>query len=241
MHRKPFLITGTDTGIGKTTVACGIAAALAYQGFRIAVAKPFETGCDLARDGSLVAADALRLRYFSGCSELPEVICPYRFRLPLAPSVAERREGLVIDLAAVMRTLDELTRRYEMTLIEGAGGLLVPVVGRTTFADLARAWSARLIVIVGNRLGALNHAQLTIRCAQTLGLTITGYIVNTLSPIRDEAAASNAEVLAELLGPPLGVFPWMGPIACTAADRRRLAETAERTIDLAALTDKGSE
>ena len=236
MRRTSFLITGTDTGVGKTTVACAIAAAFYERGVRVGVAKPFETGCDPGPDGLLVAADAVQLQYFSGCPEPIETICPYRFRDSLAPSAAARREGRIIDLAVVARTIGELTGRYEMTLIEGAGGLLVPVVGQTTFADLAREWSVPLIIVVGNRLGALNHAQLTIHCARGLGLSVAGYVVNALSPKPDHAAATNVEMLAELLGPPLGVFPWVGTIARTPADRACLAEVAEHALDLSALT-----
>ncbi len=230
-----FFITGTDTAIGKTTVACSLAAAFAGRGLRVGVSKPVETGCEAGEDSALIPADAVRLRYFSGSPAPLEWICPYRFRAPLAPSIAARRESRQIDLKAAAEAIQDLTARCDVALIEGAGGLLVPVQGQSTFADLALRCGLPLIVVVGNRLGAINHAQLTVRCARSAGLTVAGYIVNSLTPEPDVAAQTNIDALTELLGPPLGVLPWLGMVECRAEDRRRLADTAERTIDLAAL------
>lgn len=230
-----FFITGTDTGIGKTTVACSVAAALARRALTVGVLKPVETGCATTADGSLIPADAARLQFFSGCADSLESIAPYRFRLPLAPAIADIREGPVIAIAALGEALQRVRQRHQVTLVEGAGGLLVPVVGSMTFADLARDWDLPLIVVVGNRLGALNHAQLTVRCARAAGLRVAGYIVNSLAPEDDLAAQTNIAALADLLGPPLGVLPWLGAVDCTEADRLRLAAVAEQAVDLTAL------
>jgi len=235
MPPRALFITGTDTGIGKTTVACAIAAALAADGARVGVVKPVETGCNEGRDGKFVPEDAVRLRYFSGCREPLAAICPYRALAPLAPSVALAAEGCDIDLGELNRTIRGVVSRHEITLIEGAGGLLVPVRGVLTFADLARDWGWPVLVVVGNRLGALNHAQLTLRWAGAIGLRVAGYVVNTLLPENDVAADTNVRPLAESLGPALGVFPWLGPIACTEADRMRLAGVAGENIDLTGL------
>jgi len=235
MPPRALFVTGTDTGIGKSTVACAIAAALAAAGTRVGVVKPFETGCREGPDGNLVPADALRLRYFSGCREPLDVICPYRARAPLAPSVALAAEGREIDLEGLHRTICGIVGRHQVTLIEGAGGLLVPVRGSLTFADLARDREWPVLVVVGNRLGALNHAQLTLRWARENGLRVAGYVVNTLSPEADVAAETNARTLAELLGPALGILPWLGPVARTEADRARLARAGRDRIDLSVL------
>lgn len=225
-----FLITGTDTGIGKTTVACAVAAALHSRGHRVGVIKPAETGCSVGADGALIAADAECLRYFAGRDDPLTEVCPYRFREPLAPAIAARRAGVPLELADVAQALNRVSA--DVLLVEGAGGLLVPLAGSATFADLARDCRLRLVVVVGNRLGALNHAQLTMRWAERAGLAVTGYVVNTLRAEMDLAAQTNLEALAELLGPPLGVFPWVGTVARTAADRARLAAVAERAIAL---------
>lgn len=232
---RAFLVTGTDTGIGKTTVTCCMAAALAKRGLRVGVAKPFETGCERDVAGSLVPADAMRLRYFAGCTEPLDVVCPYRCAEPLAPSVALQRARRTADLIALRSAVEGIVARHDVTFVEGAGGLLVPVAGKTTFADLGRDWDLSVLIVVGNRLGALNHAQLTVRAAEASGLRVAGYVVNALSAASDVAAETNVATLTDLLGPPLGVVPWLGPVECSDSDRRRLAEAAEQAIDLAAL------
>jgi dethiobiotin synthetase len=230
--RNAILVTGTDTGIGKTTVACGLAAALAARGLRVAVCKPVETGCDPLPSGTAGSSDAERLRYFSGCPEPFDVVCPYRFRQPLAPSIAGRFEDRSVDLDDLRERIDRLRSRYDLTLIEGAGGLLVPVAGKITFADLAVRWDTPVLVVVGNKLGALNHAQLTIRWGQTAGVEIAGYVLNALAPREDVAAATNARALTELIGPPLGIFPWLDEVRETPDDRRRLAQVTEDVIEI---------
>jgi dethiobiotin synthetase len=228
---RSFLVTGTDTGIGKTTVACAIAAGLGARGLRIGVSKPVETGCEKG-----VPADAVRLRYFADSREPLDAICPYRFRAPLAPFVAARREGRNVDLDLLEESIDGCRSRHDVTLVEGAGGLLVPLTECETFADLAARCALPLLVVVGNRLGALNHARLTIDWARRSGLEVAGYVVNSLSGGSDEAVESNFESLRELLGPALGELPWLGPLECSEADRRRLAEVASERLDLGALS-----
>lgn len=218
-----YLITGTDTGIGKTTVACAMAAALRARGLRVGVAKPFETGCTAGAGGVLVPADAERLRFFSGCQEPLDRICPYRCAEPLAPAVALEREGRRADLNNLRQIVEGIAARHDVTLIEGAGGLLVPVDGTTTFADLAERWGLPVLVVVGNRLGALNHAQLTVRHLESRGVAVAGYVVNALGPETDLAAVTNIAMLESLLGPPLGSLPWLGEVRCDEATRVRLA------------------
>jgi dethiobiotin synthetase len=228
-----YFITGTDTGIGKTTVTCALAAALSARGVRVGVMKPVETGCEVDSTGELVANDAVRLKYFSRCAEPLDRICPVRLRDPLAPSIAAGREGRTIDVDALHGQLASLVSDYEVTLVEGAGGLLVPIHERVTFADLAREWKMRLVIVVGNRLGALNHAQLTMRCAWQENLSVVGYAVNSLTEQLDIAARTNVDCLAELLGPAIGVLPWLGPIECSPEHRVRLAQAAEAALEVA--------
>jgi dethiobiotin synthetase len=229
---RSLLITGTDTGIGKTTVASAIAAALGRRGHDIGVIKPVETGCEPASDGSLTALDALQLRWAAGRNDAIEIVCPFRLRDPLAPSVAARRAGTELDLADVVRHVRAMIERCELALVEGAGGLLVPLTPSSTFADLARACDLRVLVVVGNRLGAINHARLTLDWARTAKLSVAGYVVNTLSRESDLAAQTNIEVLRELCGPSLGVLPFLGPVPHTDSERARLASIAEAAIDL---------
>lgn len=232
---RSLLVTGTDTGIGKTTLASAIAAAIRRRGRDVGVIKPVETGCQPDLDGVLVPADALQLRWAAERDDPLDRVCPYRLRAALAPSVAARREGVKLDLAELADRVRTTIAGCELALVEGAGGLLVPLTDSATFADLARVCDLRLLVVVGNRLGAINHARLTLDWARAAGLEIAGYVVNTLQPEPDLATETNIAVLRELCGPSLGVFPFVGPITRSESDRTRLADAAERTINLDAL------
>ena len=223
MRFKSLFVTGTDTGVGKTTVAAGIAAALRARGWRVGVCKPVETDCRVGAGGELVPADASVLKFFSGCRSKLKTICPYTFPQPLAPLVAAERERVSISLERLARCYHNVTNLHDVTLIEGAGGLLVPITAEATYADFAKTLGAPAVVVVGSRLGAINHALLTIRYAQAIGLRILGYVVNFLHAENDEAARSNVEVLARLAGPALGVVPYLGEISATESVRERLA------------------
>lgn len=232
---QSFLITGTDTGVGKTTVAGAIAAALNRRGRRVGVSKPVETGCEPGADGELIAPDATLLRWAAQRDDTIERICPYRLRAPLAPSVAAHREGIELDLPGLAAAVRAVVAGSDVVLVEGAGGLLVPLNRSSSFADLARICGLRLLVVVGNRLGAINHARLTLDWARADGLPLAGYIVNTLQAEGDLATQTNVAALRELCGPTLGVFPHLGAFGRSDADRTRLADAAERSIDLDAL------
>lgn len=227
-----FLITGTDTGIGKTTVACAIAAALRRAGRDVGVLKPAETGCAPGPDGSPLAVDAQRLRFFAGRSDPLDAVCPFPLRDPLAPALAARRQGIALDFEVIAALTDRFAKSCEIGLVEGAGGLLVPLAGRATFADLAARCRLPLVIVVGNRLGCVNHAALTMRVAESAGLAVAGYVINALRPEADLAMQTNIELLHETLGPSLGVFPWVGDVPCDEATRDRLADIANDRLRL---------
>ncbi|MEO8602055.1 MAG: dethiobiotin synthase [bacterium] len=229
-HR--YLITGTDTGIGKTTVASAIAAALRRRGIEVGVIKPVETGCASGLDGVLQPADALQLAWFASRADSVGELCPFRLREPLAPLLAARRAGVELTMAPLASAIQRHAATCRVQLVEGAGGLLVPLTEDETFADLAVACDLALLVVVGNRLGCVNHAALTLRCAAAAGLRVAGYIVNALQPVQDLAMSTNTALLGELFGPPLGSLPWLGAVACSEDDRVRLAEAAEAGLDI---------
>jgi dethiobiotin synthetase len=221
---QSIFLTGTDTGIGKTTVACGLAAALHDRGLRVGVFKPAETGCHPRSDGGLEPEDARRLQFFSGCRLDVESVCPYALREPLAPWVAAQRADVRISLDVLARSYHAISADHDITLIEGAGGLLVPITATATYADLAARLGVPILIVVGSRLGAINHALLTIRYARAIGLRTLGYVINFLSAQTDAAAETNVSVLTDWAGPPLGVVPYLGEVSLTGATQRRLAE-----------------
>lgn len=228
--------TGTDTGVGKTLVSCGIAAALRASGSRVGVIKPIETGCDAGPDGGLHAADAELLRFFAGSDDEPGDVCPERFAEPLAPEVAARRAGRSVDLARIETAFRRIAGRADYVIAEGAGGLLVPIAPGVMMADLAKSLQLPLLLVVGSKLGAINHALLTVECARARGVALCGYVVNFVTPAGDLAAETNVETLRSLLGPPLGIIPWQTePIAPTPTRRDSLATLFAARLDLAKL------
>lgn len=196
-----IFITGTDTGVGKTFVTCALAAFLKNLGYRVGVMKPAETGC-AEKDGELFADDAYRLKRASGCDESNDRICPYRLPEPLAPSIAAERAGVKIDIDRLRSICQEITAKHDVTLIEGAGGLMVPLLPSYTFADFARVAKLPVLVVAANKLGVINHLLLTLEHASCKGLRTAGYVLNQVESQVSLAAETNREVLANLTGVP---------------------------------------
>ena len=205
---RGIFITGTDTGVGKTLVTCGLAALLRESGRRVGVMKPAETGCK-KEDGALFPQDASFLKEASGCEEPLETICPYRLAEPLAPSMAAERDGVRIDIDKLQAVYNNISRRHDITLVEGAGGLLVPLLPSYTYADLAKFLKLPVIVVAANRLGVINHLLLTLEHASCRGLSVLGYVLNLLESQPSLAAETNAEALFSLTAVPcLGEIPY---------------------------------
>ena len=220
-----IFITGTDTGVGKTFFACGLAGLLESYGYRVGVMKPVETGCAV-RDGALYPEDAWLLTAASGCAETIERICPYRLPEPLAPSIAAERAGVRIDIDRLLTVLEEIKGAHDITLVEGAGGLMVPIVPSYTFADFARVAKLPVMVVAANQLGVINHLLLTLEHASCKGLTLFGYVLNRVSNEPSLAAETNREVLLGLTGVAcLGELPFHEPDA-------DLANLFEAELDL---------
>ncbi|MGH7810288.1 MAG: dethiobiotin synthase [Candidatus Binatia bacterium] len=228
MMGSGLLITGTDTGVGKTFFAATLAAYLRESGYRVGVLKPVETGCD-ERNGELIPSDALRLRDSSGCAEPMEKICPYRFREPLAPSIAAERAGVKIDVDHLLAVYGDISAVHDITLAEGAGGLMVPLLPSFTYADFARVLKLPVLIVGANKLGAINHLLLTLEHAACKGLMTLGYVLNRTSDEASLAAETNREVLSNLTG-----VPCLGELSffAEAKDGKNLSlELFEREFD----------
>jgi dethiobiotin synthetase len=171
--------------------------------------KPVETGC-AEKDGQPFPQDAFYLKEASGCEEPLEKICPYRLRAPLAPSVAAAREKTKIDVSVLTEIYNEISSARDITLIEGAGGLLVPLLPGYTYADLARLLKLPLLVVAANRLGAINHLLLTLEHSTCRGLRVFGYVLNQVENPPSLAAETNTEALFSLTSIPyLGGIPYL--------------------------------
>lgn len=217
-----LFITGTDTGVGKTQVTAALAVALKRRGLRVGVMKPAETGCPVEQ-GQLQPQDSLFLRHISGCTAPQELVTPYALLEPLAPALAAEHEGREIDLDHIVRCYNTLAREHDVTLVEGAGGLLVPLTERENFLDLAARLNLPLLIVARNILGTINHTALTVMVASQR-CRVAGSILNNLSAtIEDTSQDSNAESLQRWgHAPLLGVLPYTRE--CTPENLLRQSE-----------------
>jgi dethiobiotin synthetase len=197
-----LFIIGTDTGVGKTLITAGLAAALRARGIDVGVMKPIETGC-LTRGGRLLPLDAMTLREASGSRDALDLINPYRFREPLAPMVAAEVSGRRIDMEKLSERFVRLADRHLAVLVEGAGGLMVPITETSSFLDLAGLLRLPLLVVIGSRLGALNHARLTVEAALHARLPVAGAILNHPNEQRSPAQRTNLLALRRVLPVPV--------------------------------------
>ena len=189
-----LLITGTDTGVGKTWVGRALSHALVSAGRRVVAVKPVETGCagtdSHLEDGPLLAAA-------TGQAEPRAAL--FRFAAPLAPALAAELEGETVDLDALVLRIEELSTEAEVLLVEGAGGLLAPITWEWTVVDLARALGASALVVAMDRLGTINHTQLTLSALELAGLEVAG-VVLTAPETPDDSTGTNAGAIARLSG-----------------------------------------
>jgi dethiobiotin synthetase len=192
---RALFVTGTDTGVGKTVVGCAIAEALRQRRVDVGVMKPIETGV-----GSQGPLDAISLAEAADVSDPMELICPQRFELPAAPSVAAAHENRVVDLEAIRAAYAELARRHELMLIEGAGGVLVPVAGDALMIDLAAEFDAPLVVVTRASLGTINHTLLTLEAIERRGLALAGVVISHGVRAISSADRANLAALRTALG-----------------------------------------
>jgi dethiobiotin synthase len=188
-----LFVTGTDTGVGKTVVSRLLVAGLRQRGVSVCVVKPVETGCAIGADGELLAADATALWQANGESPALEDVVPYRFVTPVAPAVAAMKEDRLVDFDFLVEHLQRLSSECELLVVEGAGGLLVPLDEVRTFADLAKHLEMTVLLVVASRLGCINHAALTLEVLRNRGLDLLGYVLNEGldGDASDESRASN--------------------------------------------------
>jgi dethiobiotin synthetase len=200
-----LFISGTDTGVGKTWVACRLAEWGRAQGWRMGVLKPAESG-----DGG----DARALIRASGAKRSLELVRPYAFRLPLAPAVAAQAEGRLVQWGPIRRAYAQIAASSDWTLVEGAGGLLVPYAPGMDGAGLAKRLGLPVLLVARAGLGTINHSLLSLEAARRRGLRVLGIVLNGRARPGDRSVASNAQQIARLgkvkvWGPaPWGLRDW---------------------------------
>lgn len=218
---RALFVTGTDTGVGKTRVTAGLAVGVRLAGVSVGVMKPVETGCAPGPAG-LRAADAEVLAEFAGVMDADELVCPARYELPLAPAVAAELEGRPVDRSAIRRAFAALAARYRLLLVEGAGGLAVPLGDGAVMADLAAESGGRVLVVARPGLGTLNHTILTVEYARARGLRVLGVAVNRWPETPGLVERTNLARLPEVTGVPA----W--PVAECGAEPERVYQAVAR-------------
>jgi dethiobiotin synthetase len=208
---KNFFITGTDTDVGKTTIACALIQAFAARGFRAAPMKPISAGSIVTdKDGIEMNADVAALREVSASTATLSDINPYRFSEMMAPHLAAQHENVTVELDVIRAAFDRLKTGADTVLVEGAGGFLVPLSMSRSMAEIPTALSLDVIVVAGMRLGVLNHALLTVEAIRARGLNVAGWIANTTVAGKTMLAFDeNHATLERMIGAPLlGTVPF---------------------------------
>lgn len=225
MKKQRYFITGTDTEVGKTFTSCVLLEAFKQQGLKTLALKPLAAGCETV-DGELRNDDAQQLMQHMTESLPYDQVNPYALVEPMAPHLAAQREGrrlLVSRIAGMVR--GSLMQPADVTLVEGAGGWYVPLNDHETLADLVREVQLPVIMVVGMRLGCLNHAILTARAVQRDGLRMAGWVANCIDPDMP-VLQENIDTLKRLLSAPcLGVIPHQ-----TSPDFAKLASAVQTDL-----------
>jgi dethiobiotin synthetase len=222
-----YFVTGTDTGVGKTLVSCALLHAFAAQGKRVAGFKPVAAGCD-ARDHN---DDALALRAASSMQLTYGQVNPYCFPHAIAPHLAARHAGVRIEFKRILTSYHELAAQADEVVVEGAGGYLVPLNDKQTSADLVKALDLPLILVVGMRLGCLNHALLTVSAIAAHQLECAGWVANSLDADMP-ALQENIETLRERIAAPLlGIVPYQAQPDAHAAAAHLQLELLDKQVN----------
>lgn len=228
-ENKAWFVTGTDTEIGKTFTTCALLHHARASGRRAVGMKPVAAGADEI-DGQRINDDAARLRAAGSFDPGLEWLNPYCLKSPIAPHIAAAEEGLRLDRDRIVAAFNHLQSLADIVLVEGVGGFRVPLGDDYDSADLAVALGLPVILVVGMRLGCINHALLTAEAIAARGLTLAGWIANRVDPLMLRLDENVAALETRIGGPLLGIVPHVadGDAAQAAAALRLPDEDAAR-------------
>ncbi len=202
-HARGIFITGTDTAVGKTYVAGGLARALRHRGMDVGVFKPFESGIQAGRE------DFRYLKEMAGVADEDHEICPHPFAEPLAPKIAADREGRKIHWRETMGCFQALSKRHSLLIVEGAGGLWVPLAERKTNFDLIAECAFPVVLVARLGLGTINHTLLSLEALAARKIPCLGVVLNQTTPKKSLADETNPDVLKKMMSVPLlATFPF---------------------------------
>ena len=203
-----YFVVGTDTDVGKTYISAQLIDYFVAQNKLTVGMKPVASGCDLSADGSLINEDARILSEASNVNAPMNLINPYRFIPAIAPHIAAAQSGVVIDLNVIQTAFTALREQADVVIVEGAGGFLVPLNDHENLADLAVRLNLPIILVVGMRLGCINHALLTVEAIKARGLTLSGWIANEIVPDMPMFDENLTTLRRHILAPCLSVVRW---------------------------------
>ncbi len=179
--KQAFFITGTDTDVGKTYVACKLIEQYVAQGYKVIGMKPVAAGTEFV-DGAWANVDVLKLEAVSNVKASRVLINPYSFKEAIAPHIAAKKAGVEIKISVIKNAFEELKRLADIVIVEGAGGFLVPLNDTENMADFAAALDIPIVLVVGMKLGCINHSLLTIEAIKARNLKLHGWVVNRIAP-----------------------------------------------------------
>lgn len=207
MSLGSFFVTGTDTGVGKTVIACALTRAFAAAGERVAIMKPIASGAKRTPEG-LRNADALALIRAANVPLAYRQVNPYCFEPPISPHIAAEDARIEIDTGLIKAGFEALSAISDRVIVEGAGGWLAPVSATESMGDLARALGVPALLVVALRLGCLSHAELSRRAIEAYGVPFAGWVANRAGPAMEREAENLATLTRRLGAPPLAIVPW---------------------------------
>lgn len=230
---KGIFITGTDTEVGKTIVAAGIAGAIQARGIKICAMKPIATGATRSRD-RLISEDARFLKKSINCIEELDLVNPISLELPLSPLVASRLENKEIDLSDIKKAYSKLSDIYDFIIVEGIGGILVPIKEDYFVTDMIEELGLPAVIVSRPALGTINHTLLTIHEARHRGIAIKGFIINSMNEYESGIAEkTNPDIIKELSRIPLlGILPYDPKVDVATLNIGNIIDLASKHIDI---------
>lgn len=210
MGCRGYFVTGTDTDCGKTEITLGLMRRLQSSGYSVLGMKPVASGAEQTADG-LRNADALRIQQQASVCVDYELVNPYAFAPPIAPHLAAAQVGVEIDLGRIEACYRELARQADYVLVEGVGGWRVPLSPRFAVSDLAVTLNLPVILVVGLRLGCINHGLLSAEAIEMAGAELAGWVANLSAPSMREPRANLATLQQRIPAPLLGFIPHLDP------------------------------
>ncbi|NBO10854.1 MAG: dethiobiotin synthase [Methylophilaceae bacterium] len=209
-NKQGFFVTGTDTDVGKTYIATALVRHFAKQGYQTVGMKPVAAGCETV-SGELRNSDVTALVAASNVKALIGDVNPYAFEPAIAPHIAAEQSGVVISMAKIKQAFDALQAQADVVVVEGAGGFRVPLNREETMADLAVQLNLPVIMVVGIRLGCINHALMTAGSIRATGLNLVGWVANRIDPNMPALEENIATLKAMIKAPCIADVSWDEP------------------------------